>query len=214
MVSIRIDCAPETLAHCLLFMYTGRTSDSQDVWMLLTQVTELGNIKSMPPYDKGHLPRCVLLYTCGVLLRIRELVVKVLEVVEETARQLSEIIKNHHENAQRGPILWALGFTEDHLLDALELIYEQPSQELMKPMRIVMAAVLDNSLLWLLQRPSFQKRIENDAWNRQMNHFLRDLVEYRILKQRLQNGSVIPGTSAIDEMLNRDAISRTDSLCF
>lgn len=188
-------------------------SDSSDVLMLLTG-PELDNIHATPPYDKGHLPRCVLMYTCGVFLRIRNLVTTVLEVVEETARVLSEAIKQCHENTQRGPILWALGFTEDHLLDALELIYEQPSQELMKPMRLVMAAVLDNSLLWLLQRSSLQKRIGNDEWTRQMDRFLGDIVEYRTVKAKLQNGSVIPDGFAIDEMLEQDAISRTDSLCF
>jgi hypothetical protein len=136
----------------------------------------------------------------------------ILNVVEQTARELEEAIRHHQQNKGQGDMLSWIGFTEDHLLDALELIYDQPSQELMKPMRMVMAAVLDNSLLWLLQRPSMKKRIGKDAWATQIDRFLGDITEYRRLKQASANGSVIPDNQGISQLLKHQDLVYKNTL--
>lgn len=180
--------------------------------MLLTVMIELPDIFAWPPYDKGHLPRCVLMYSCAIFLRIKSLVLTILDIVECTATELSKTMKRFHESAQHGEMLSWLGFTEDHLIEAIELMYGQPSQEVMKPLRIVMAAVLDNSLLWLLQRPSFTEQVGKEPWSAYMEHILQDIVEYRTLKAKARGGSVVPDELVIMEIFDREEVRRHQTI--
>lgn len=152
------------------------------------------------------------MYSCAVYLRMEGMVRATLDVVEQTAEHLKEAIKHHLHNQGQGDMLSWIGFTEDHLLDTLQLIYDQPSQALMKPMRMVMAAVLDNSLLWLLQRPTMRKRIGKPCWEAQMKRFLRDVTEYRTLKEASANGSVIPDNQGISDLLRHPDLIYNNTL--
>lgn len=172
---------------------------------------ELDNISPMPPYDKGHLTRCVLMYTCGVFLRIKGLVRRILHVVETTARQLSAEIRELHQSKQPGTILPHFGFTDDHLLHALDLIYGQPSQEVMKPMRMVMAAVIDNTFLWLLLQPYVKKRIAKEPWTTHMERFSRDIIEYRDFKASSPDGSVVADDETLKQLFNREEVRNQTS---
>uniref|UniRef100_A0A0B7JXB4 BTB domain-containing protein n=3 Tax=Bionectria ochroleuca TaxID=29856 RepID=A0A0B7JXB4_BIOOC len=193
MVDITLTCAPETAAYCLRFMYTQRIEICDE----------------SEPSDPAHLSRCALVYCAAVYLRVKGMVAHILRVIENTANDLARMITSRvldHE----GQSIWWFDFGPNHLYGALDIMYGQSSQELMKPFRLAMGGIFDATLFWLLARPQFVHQLASQEWMVWMPRILADQIEYRQLRERSYSwtGSVIPDDAALDTLLANDTLSR------
>lgn len=122
-----------------------------------------------------HLPRCVLAYEGAVSLGIDKMVSHVVAIVEYTSTQLQRLLRTQVD--QHDPN-WNVAFSV-HLHHALLVTYEETSRELMKPMRMALASVMDVSISYLILQPAFLELTRSEAWRRHGAAISWDMVEYR-----------------------------------
>ncbi|KAF4455090.1 hypothetical protein F53441_2529 [Fusarium austroafricanum] len=163
-VTISICFAPETVAHCLRFIYTGKV--------------DICDFDPQEPWNAAHIPRCILAYTTAVYLRMARMANHLLRVVENTSIELGALV-------QRDPIHRALNCSQWaefswHYQSALEIILGGQPQKLMKPMRLAMASILDAVLFWVLRHPLFASEL-NTSWQRMLQNSMHDIAEYKQL---------------------------------
>lgn len=124
-----------------------------------------------------HLPRCVLAYAAAKCLKTNRLVTYLVRIVEETASHLKEGLANQRW-MQWNEDDWNVGFAV-HLHHAILITYEETAQDLMEPMRMALAAVVDASLSHLIGKPGFVAFVASVAWQRHGPAVSDDLVRFR-----------------------------------
>lgn len=159
------------------------------------------------PFSPSHLPRCALAYCAAVSLRIKGMVTHILRVVEATTVDLSSALAIYFLNPEKEHNWW-VEFGEAHLNGAFEIVYGQPAQDLMKPLRIALAGVVDATLFWLLAQQPFREKLETESWKAWLPHVLADVVEYRHMRETMgsQLMTVVPEDSYLDNMLTHPAL--------
>lgn len=141
------------------------------------------------------------------------MVAHILRVVEATANDLSMVLSTHFLDPDKETNWW-VEFGEAHVSGAVEIIYGQPSQELMKPMRMALARVMDATLFWLLAQKAFRQQLESPRWKVWLPKVLADLVEFRQLRDAtgLRPMTIVPDESLLDELLGNLAVKDTSNV--
>lgn len=191
MVTVDVDCAPETAAYGLRFMYTHRIEICDQ----------------RQPFNPAHLPRCALAYCAAISLRIKGMATHILRVVEATADDLSRALTICFLNPDKERNWW-VEFGEAHLGGALEIVYGQPAQELMRPMRMALAAVVDATLFWLIAQPSFREVLDTEGWKVWLPLVLADVVEFRRMRDTLgaDRMTIVPNDAYMESLLAHPAL--------
>lgn len=138
------------------------------------------------PLDLIHLPRCVLAYSAAVMFRVNKMVTQLLRIVDDTAVKLGAVTTTQYLNQSlEGD---ELGSSVTHLHNALELLYREPSQDLVRPLRLAMAGVLDAMLFWLISQADFLDFVRK-RWSHLLPKIATDQAEYRrICSWRMGSG--------------------------
>jgi hypothetical protein len=88
------------------------------------------------------------------------MVAYVLRIMHDTVNEIRRTL-----DSIGGPNTLVQGtFTQANIHDALYIIYNQNAQSLMKPIRMVMADLLQGSLLWLMTQPCFDAHARWKDW--------------------------------------------------
>jgi hypothetical protein len=126
---------------------------------------------------------------------------KVLELVYKTTTALRSTVQDHLSDPHRRQSLGDAAAFVVHLHDALELTYGEHRQELMKPMRLALAGVLDASLFWLVSYPLFLDLVSSPMWKRHAQAISDDQFEYRRLltKYPTRRGRITPSETLTNE---------------
>ncbi|KAF4342601.1 hypothetical protein FBEOM_3458 [Fusarium beomiforme] len=183
-VVVNTSFAPETVAHCLRYIYTNKV--------------EICNIDSQQPWNVEHIPRCILAYITAVYLRMAKMASQLLRMVENTSTELGALI-------QRGYIYENMDCSEwihfsCHYQSALDIIIRGQPQKLMIPMRLAMASILDAVLFWVVRHPLFTKELKA-SWQGILQISMHDIAEYKQLcRGTPMFNSPLPGELALMEL--------------
>lgn len=131
----------------------------------------------------------------------------ILQIIEATTSDLSSALSIYFLNPGREHNWW-VEFGEAHLSGALEIVYGQPAQELMKPLRLAIAGVVDATLFWLLAQQPFREALESESWRIWLPKVLADVVEYRHIKDSLspRRMTVVPEDVYLDSLMAHPAL--------
>ncbi|KAG8675185.1 hypothetical protein FPOAC2_01232 [Fusarium poae] len=183
-VTVDLRFAPEAVAHCLRFIYTGKI--------------EICEFDQSRPWYSSHIPRCVLAYTAAIYLRMARMAKHLLRVVENTSIEIGSFIRRHYLHRDIDCSSW-VQFSW-HYQTALEVIVREQPQKLMVPMRLAMASILDAMLFWLARQPLFVSELKSSWW-RIMQMSMPDIAEYKRLCRTPDNyNSPLPSEMALREM--------------
>ncbi|KAF5552960.1 hypothetical protein FNAPI_6878 [Fusarium napiforme] len=163
-VVVTVGFAPETVAHCLRFIYTDKV--------------EICDIDTQNPWHAAHIPCCVLAYTTAVHLRMAKMTRHLLHVVENTSSELGALIHRDHISQKLDCSKW-VQFSW-HYQRALDIIVRGQPQKLMVPMRLAMASILDAVLFWVVRHPLFASDLKT-PWQRILENSMHDIAEYKQL---------------------------------
>jgi hypothetical protein len=135
------------------------------------------------------------------------MVAHILRIIEATTSDLASALSIYFLNPEREHNWW-VEFGEAHLSGALEIVYGQPAQELMKPLRLALAGVVDATLFWLLAQPSFREALESENWRIWLPKVLADVVEYRHIKDTLspRRMTIVPEDVYLDSLMAHPAL--------
>ena len=163
-------------------------------------------------FNPAHLPRCALSYCAAVHLRMKGMMAHILRIVEATANELAKSLAAHFLNAEKEENWW-VEFGEAHLGGAFDIIYNQNAQDLMKPMRLALAGVLDATLFWLMAQQPFRHKMESEEWQGWLPRLLADLVEFRQMRDatRLDTSTLVPDESVLEALFTGQAASKETS---
>ncbi|KPM45486.1 hypothetical protein AK830_g1038 [Neonectria ditissima] len=188
-VKVHLNCAAEAAAHCLRFMYTGRT--------------EICEPDLNHPWNVFHLPRCVLGYCAAVFLRVSRMAAHLLQIVEKTSTELGTMVTTHYLHKTLDDSEW-MEFSWNYQ-NALDILYHQGPHTLMMPMRLAMAGIFDATLFWLAQQPVFMHLLRT-TWQRCLYTLLLDQAEYRRLLRELNpsTNSPIPDEAELKKLFAND----------
>ena len=142
------------------------------------------------------------------------MVAHVLRLVEAAVADMKGIISAVEPGAEHRRSCWVTSYTEDHLWDALVLVYSQANQKLMRPMRMAMAAVVDLVFILLLPRRNLRRQLHEGAWQWLLPRILADQIEYlRVSDDRASRIAMeATGDAAIDMLLADDDLRSFTSL--
>ncbi|KAJ4130886.1 hypothetical protein NW768_006425 [Fusarium equiseti] len=189
MVDLRY--APEAVAHCLRYIYTGRI--------------EICEFDTTNPWQSSHIPRCVLAYTAAIYLRMARMANHLLRVVENTSIEIATIIQRYYLHRDIDCSSW-VQFSW-HYQTALEVVFRGQPLKLMMPMRLAMASILDAMLFWLARQPLFVSELKS-AWWKILQMSMADIAEYKRLCRSSGNyNSPLP-----TEMTLREMFEETESV--
>ncbi|KAG5809829.1 hypothetical protein H9Q74_006852 [Fusarium xylarioides] len=163
-VVVTVGFAPETVAHCLRFIYTDKV--------------EICDIDAQKPWNAAHIPCCVLAYTTAVYLRMAKMTCHLLRVVENTSSELGALIRRDHISQKLDCSQW-VQFSW-HYQRALDIIVRGQPQKLMVPMRLAMASILDAVLFWVARHPLFASDMKT-PWQKILENSMHDIAEYKQL---------------------------------
>ncbi|KAF4436261.1 hypothetical protein FACUT_6653 [Fusarium acutatum] len=161
-VVVTVGFAPETVAHCLRFIYTDKV--------------EICDIDIQKPWNAAHIPCCVLAYTTAVYLRMAKMTCHLLRVVENTSSELGALIRRDHISQKLDCSQW-VQFSW-HYQRALDIIVRGQPQKLMVPMRLAMASILDAVLFWVVRHPLFASDLKT-PWQKILENSMHDIAEYK-----------------------------------
>ncbi|KAF5660959.1 hypothetical protein FHETE_8624 [Fusarium heterosporum] len=174
---------PETVAHCLRYMYTG--------------TIDICEYDSHRPWKSLQIPRCALAYTVAVYLRMARLASHLLREVENTAVELGTLIQGEYLRQNLDCAQW-VQFSW-HFENALELILQEKPDQLMMPMKLAMASILDAIIFWVVKQPLFNSELRS-SWRRIMQKSLRDIAEYKQLQRNALHTTLLPREAVLREL--------------
>ncbi|KAF4969405.1 hypothetical protein FZEAL_10230 [Fusarium zealandicum] len=213
-VEVHIDFAPEAVAHCLRFIYTGSASFYPKT-VVIQRLTEAIEIEICEhnreqPWNAIHLPRCVLGYCASVFLRISRMTSRLLQIVERTSIKLGGLVRTVylHQTLERAD--WVQ--FSCHYQSALDILFHQGPKKLMMPMRLAMASVLDAVLYWLIRQPLFLSMIRT-TWYGILQTSVLDMAEYRQLLKEVNPcvNSPLPDEAALKKLFaEADAVDKAE----
>lgn len=125
-----------------------------------------------------------------------------LKLIIEMADYLEEMIRNQCLlPVQNGHTIGL--FNMQHFLDALLLVYEQPAQRLMTPVRASMARLTDRVIMWILSHPATRSQLTSPAWERFLPLMQEDRDEYRRFVARTgpTERSVLPDMNHMETVM-------------
>ncbi|RGP60123.1 hypothetical protein FLONG3_10990 [Fusarium longipes] len=164
-VVVDLSFAPEAVAHCLRFIYTGRIEIS---------------------------------YIAATYLRMARMAKHLLRVVENTAMEITTVIRRYYLHRDMDCSSW-VQFSW-HYQTALEVIVREQPQNLMLPMRLAMASILDAMLFWLVRQPLFVSELKSSWW-KILQMSMPDIAEYkRLCRNPIIYNSPLPSEMALREM--------------
>lgn len=137
------------------------------------------------------------------------MVLHILRLVEKATTNLPEIIRTEFVGEPDvGELKTHAGvFIQRYLRDALDLIYSQRNQDLMRPMRMVVAQLLDTVLLFLLRDRQFVSKLFMTEWQHWIHKLLHDQIEYRrIMAASGMVESLVPSEAAIEALLDNEEL--------
>lgn len=143
------------------------------------------------------------------------MVLHVLRLLERATAELPEIIRTDFVGeADVGGLNTDGGiFIRRHFHDALDLIYSQRNQELMLPIRMVMARLFNTALLCLLTQPQFVSSLTMNPWQQWLHQLLYDQSKYRgILEAGDTGDSLVPDARAIEALLENEELREWGSI--
>ncbi|KAM0262338.1 hypothetical protein ACHAQJ_001807 [Trichoderma viride] len=174
---------------CLYFMYTKNI--------------DICERDSVQPLNFLHIPRCVLAYCAAVNFQMPSMAVRILAILEETARHLTTylsvqyIYKEMDFKTSKSVVIY--------FVNSIDILYSEPLFELMKPIRHALAGILDALLPYLLRQPSFPEMLSLPSWKRWSAAIAADQVEYRMALGRFRSPSesIIPNEIELEALFDR-----------
>ncbi|KAL6911113.1 hypothetical protein GGI43DRAFT_37662 [Trichoderma evansii] len=174
---------------CLYFMYTKNID-----------ICERDPIQ---PLNFLHVPRCVLAYCAAVNFQIPSMAVRILAILEETARHLTSYLSVHY-------IYKDMDFKTSksiliYFVNSVDILYSEPLFELMKPIRHALAGILDAILPYMLRQQSFPEIMSLPSWKRWSAAIAADQVEYRTALGcfRSPEESILPSETELEALFER-----------
>ncbi|RFU74772.1 hypothetical protein TARUN_7502 [Trichoderma arundinaceum] len=159
---------------------------------------DLGN-----PLNFIHIPRCVLAYCAAVNFQIPTMASRILTILEETAKHLTEYLSVHY-------IYKEMDFKTSrsiatYFVSSIDILYSETLFELMKPMRHALAGILDALLPSLLRQPYFPEMLSMPSWKRWSAAIAADQVEYRTALGHFRSSaeSIIPSELQLEALFDR-----------
>ncbi|KAJ4272094.1 hypothetical protein NW762_000804 [Fusarium torreyae] len=122
-----------------------------------------------------------------------------LRVVENTSVELGALIQTEYLHRTLSCPEWTQ--FSWHYQGASEILYSEPFQKLMLPMRLAMASILDAVLFWFMQQPLFFSELKS-AWYKIVQSNVPDIAEYRRLhrKANLYYNSPLPNETTLNQL--------------
>ncbi|KAL7926665.1 hypothetical protein ACQKWADRAFT_281029 [Trichoderma austrokoningii] len=162
-VEMRLPHALGAIQPCLYFIYTKNI--------------DICERDPVQPLNFLHVPRCVLAYCAAVNFQIPSMAVRILAILEDTARHLTSHLSVHY-------IYKDIDFRTSksvliYFINSVDILYSEPLFELMKPIRHALAGILDAILPYMLRTPSFPEVMSLPSWKRWSSAIAADQVEYR-----------------------------------
>ncbi|PTB47193.1 uncharacterized protein TrAFT101_003375 [Trichoderma asperellum] len=188
-VEMHLPHAIGAVQPCLYFMYTKNI--------------DICERDSVQPLNFLHVPRCVLAYCAAVNFQIPSMAVRILAILEETARHLTSYLSVHY-------IYRDMDFKTSksvliYFVNSVDILYSEPLFELMKPIRHALAGILDALLPYMLRQPSFPEIMNLPSWKRWSAAIAADQVEYRTALGRFRSPeeSNLPSETEMEALFDR-----------
>ncbi|KAM0345278.1 hypothetical protein ACHAPU_006677 [Fusarium lateritium] len=120
--------------------------------------------------------------------------------VENTAVELGTLIQREYlrrtlDYAQWVQFSW-------HYESALELILQEKPRQLMVPMKLAMASVLDAIIFWVVKQPLFNTELRS-SWSRIIQKSLYDVSEYKQLQRTALHTTLLPREAVLRELFEK-----------
>ncbi|KAM5383634.1 hypothetical protein ACJZ2D_001871 [Fusarium nematophilum] len=161
-VEVHMVCAPEAVAHCLRFIYTRRI--------------EICEYNREQPWNVTHLARCVLAYCAAVYLRAARMASRLLQIVENTSAELGTLVRTEYLHRVLDCAEW-VQFSW-HYQNAVDILFHETPQKLMRPMKLAMVSIIDAVLFWLIRQPLFLSVIQT-TWHGILQTIVVNIAEFR-----------------------------------
>lgn len=157
----------------------------------------------MQPLNFLHVPRCVLAYCAAVNFQIPSMAVRILAILEETARHLTSHLSSRYMYKE-------MDFKTSksvliYFVNSVDILYSEPLFELMKPIRHSLAGILDALLPFMLRTPSFPEIMSLPSWKRWSAAIAADQVEYRMALGRFRSPeeAILPSETELEDLFDR-----------
>lgn len=155
------------------------------------------------PLNFLHVPRCVLAYCAAVNFQIPSMAVRILAILEETARHLTSYLSVHYIYSDMDSKTSKSVMV--YFVNSIDILYSEPLFELMKPIRHALAGILDALLPYMLRQPSFPEIMNLPSWKRWSAAIAADQIEYRTALGRFRSPeeSILPSETELQALFDR-----------
>lgn len=131
---------------------------------------------------------------------------QLVKMIEHTAIELGDYLKTKPSDFRlntREFITFAL-----HLQNTLEIAYGAPDQNLMRPIRMALASLLDACIMFVLQHSQSAQLTGSEPWTRYASMMWADQIEYRrsLGQSHPLKGSAIPDQKTLVMLMERHAL--------
>ncbi|KAL7895799.1 hypothetical protein HDV64DRAFT_270903 [Trichoderma sp. TUCIM 5745] len=173
------------------------------LYFIYTKNIDICERDPVQPLNFLHVPRCVLAYCAAVNFQIPSMAVRILAILEETARHLTSYLSVHY-------IYNDMDFKTSksvmvYFVNSIDILYSEPLFELMKPIRHALAGILDALLPYMLRQPSFPEIMNLPSWKRWSAAIAADQIEYRTALGRFRSPeeSILPSETELEALFDR-----------
>jgi hypothetical protein len=175
-----VDVSASPLRASLVLILVGIEMDPQG------QQWELKDQKAV---DILHVPACVLQLCIALCLGMDEMCLDLLEILEQTALRLHDFFKD--ETAERELEQSDISSFRTHLHNALDIVYTEVNQLFVFPLRRVLAAIMDASMLFMVKQPEAMNITHTSTWKKHSEAICEDVYRYRKVGRESLSRSVM-----------------------
>lgn len=124
-----------------------------------------------------HIPRSALLYIGAMDLGVEEMKTKILQILQQTAKDVAMYLQARHLVQAMSPQEVVDGVF--HLRNALEVAYSSEHLTDMLPLRLALCQVLDTLLPFLIRHPVVMDLFSSEVWSKYAAAISTDLLAAR-----------------------------------
>jgi hypothetical protein len=104
------------------------------------------------PLEGTSLKMNTFMYICGASIDVQAMTTFAVKRINQATEIISALVPHHYPNDLSRLFL--------PLRDALSMVFEQPDIPEMRPIRVALARLIDNVLVWLMGSPSFRSHFD------------------------------------------------------